>query len=155
MSDIQAGFYKAKAVAGGVAIGVTDKGKEYVQVELAVPDLNRQLSARLYFSGDAIPYSLEKLRAAGWDGRTMADLSSVGSKECTIEIKFEEYNGKQQMKVDIKSGGGGALPIVGKMTETQLRAFAARIDSMNKASGAGGGTTAAPKPKATEDQIPF
>lgn len=148
MSDIKAGTYKATATSA--ALDETENGKTYVQMDFEVPELGRKLSSRLYFVGGAIPFSLEKLKSTGWDGKSIGDLTTVGSKECTLEVKYEDYQGKQQLKVEIKSGGGG-MKLDGKMNDQKRRAFVAEIDAMIKAGGGG----SAPKPAATDDPIPF
>jgi hypothetical protein len=103
--SIPAGTYRALAVTGSDLYGHTQSGDEKMSVELELLDIGERVTVYLYFSEKAKPYAVEKLKAMGWDGSD--SMESVGSKECTVRVKYEDYQGKQQMKADVVTGGAG------------------------------------------------
>lgn len=147
------GFYNA-VCTGEVKYGATDKGTKQVGVELKVE--GKSVWAILYFSDKAKEFSIDKLKACGWDG--------VGAIEPQIKgnavragIKYEEYEGKLRMKVDIFTGGGG-FKFKGEMDDGTKADFMKELRAM-----AGGGAPSYPKdwdavkPEATgaEPRKPF
>lgn len=79
-------------------------------VVLNIPELSRTLTSPLYFSPQAKPFSLERMRAMGWEGglskEDVTDLKGIDKNEVDVEIRIEEYEGKLRPKVQILSGGG-------------------------------------------------
>lgn len=135
--SIQAGFYKGRAIAGSEQYGTTAKGDEQIVLDLECPQLGRSFSTFLHFSELAMPYAIERLRACGWQGNDISKLVGIDSNEITFEIKYETYQGKTRMKVDIATGGG-RIKLENQMDERAKRAFAARMQSFLKGAGNGG-----------------
>lgn len=105
---IQAGMYKGRGVEGSVQYGTTKNGHDQIVLDLQLSGTNEVVSTFLIFSEAAAPYSMKRLRALGWKGRTpddLANIKGISSEEVDVSVYFEEHNGKQQMKVDIVTGG--------------------------------------------------
>lgn len=137
MSDIQPGVYKGRAIVGSEQFGSTSKGNDQIAIDLEVPELGRNLTTFLVFSTDAAPYSIDRLRACGWDGSTNADgspnLATIGANEIDVQVKYRDYNGEQKLDVQIMTGGGRV-----KITEfdaSSKRQFGARFSALAKMHG--------------------
>lgn len=139
MSDgrAPAGFYKGcRAIAGSQQYAVNQKnGNEQIAIDVHVPELERDFTTFLHFSDAAAPYAVERLRACGWKGDDLSDLSGIDSNDVEVQIKYEVFEGKERMKVDIVTGGGGRVKLENQMDEKQKRAFAARMKSFLKSGG--------------------
>lgn len=161
--SIPAGSYRAKAVAGSEQYGQTKNGNDQIVLSMDLLDIGETVSVFLYFSDAAAPHSIKRLRRAGWSGDDLSNLVGLGSVECSVSVKYEDYQGEQKMKVEIESGGTVVL-------ETQLddkakKAFGAKFRELAKATPkpvaqpAATNGTAKPAPAAsatgTGDEIPF
>jgi hypothetical protein len=139
--DPKPGIYTAKAIKGTEQYGESTNGNPELIIQLNFLELGRAFTTVLYFSAAAIPYSIARLRALGWDGSDVSDLTGIDKNEVQAEIKYEEYEGEMKMKVQLVSGGGA----FNTKKPIDPKAFAARV-------GAIGGlpvaqATGAPKPK--------
>ena len=138
-NKIPAGVFRATALPESLQEGLTKTGTEQIVLKLYLEDLGETVTTFLYFSEKAAQYSVPKLKATGWDGS--ANYNGVGSKECEVEIKYEMYDGKEQMRVDIKDGGGG-ITLDRPLQGTQKDAFRAKLAAMAKASAPAGAAPA-------------
>lgn len=102
-NQLTEGFYNA-VCTGEVKYGATDKGTKQVGVELKIE--TTAVWAILYFSEKAKEFSIDKLRACGWDGVGAIE-PQIKGQTVRAGIKYEEFEGKLRMKVDIFTGGGG------------------------------------------------
>ena len=119
--DIKTGIYKARAidpVKGGYveqAYGQTKSGIPELLLRVNVRDVGRVLTTPLYFSAEAAPHSVSRLRACGWQGEDLADLTGVDANEIDVDISYRAWSqadggdGSLKLKVQILSGGGGAF----------------------------------------------
>lgn len=103
MSEIQAGFYKGRGVVGSAQLTKAMNGGEQVELELQLAGIDRRVRTKLSFAGKAGPISLERLRALGWKGGSDTSFPGIDTHEVDVEIRYEEWNGKQQMRVEIKT----------------------------------------------------
>jgi hypothetical protein len=149
MSDgkIAAGFYKGcRAMAGSQQYAINpENGNEQIAIDVFVPELERAFTTFLHFTEKAAPYAIERLRACGWNGEDLSDLTGVDSQEVDVQIKYETFQGKERMKVDIATGGGGRIQLDNQMDDKQKRAFAARMKGLLK-----GNAVASAKPSSTK-----
>ena len=145
MSDrVSAGFYKGRAIAGSAQYALNEKnGNESVALDLDLGEVG-QFTTFLHFTEAATPYSVERLRACGWKGDDLTNLAGVDANEITVQVKYEVWDGKERMKVDIATGGG-RIKLENQMNEHQKRAFAARMRGALKAT-AGAPTAQAARP---------
>jgi hypothetical protein len=106
---LKAGVFKGRAVEGSEARGLSPNGKHEMMIDVEFKhegEVYRRTTV-LYFSQEAAPYSTARLRACGWKGDDLSEpLAGLGANEIEIEVSYEEYEGKQRMKVQIASGGG-------------------------------------------------
>ena len=138
--DPKPGIYKGHAVEGSEQYGESKNGNPELLIDMMLTDLgNRVVTTPLYFSPESAPYSIERLRALGWETNDLQNLKGIGKNEVGIEIKYDLYEGSWKMKVQIQSGAG-------KFTTskpTEKAAWAAKVGAitgLDAGSGAGSGT---------------
>jgi hypothetical protein len=138
--SIAAGTYRAVAVAGSEQYGQTKTGTDQIVLDVDLIDLGERVSVFLYFSEKAAPHSMKRLRAAGWTGTDLANLEGLGSQECSVVVKYEEYQGEQKVKVEIMAGG--TITLENKLDDKGKKAFGAKFRDLAKASApVGNGAT--------------
>ena len=143
-NDPAEGYYDAMAVEGSEVYGESEGGNEQVAIELRLIDLNRTVISILNFSDKAAPYSLERLKALGWEGGD--SLVGIGKNKVQVRAKREYWNdretgeAKTAMKYEIQSGGRFAF--AKPMDEQKKRGFFAKLNDLasrgTAAKGAGG-----------------
>jgi hypothetical protein len=128
---IQPGFYRGRAVADGVQYGFTKSGAEQIVIEIEIPAIRRSFSTFLFFSDAAAPFAIERLRACGWTGDDLGNLSGIDRNEIDVQLKYETFEGKERLKCEIATGGG-RVKLDNVMDDKQKRAFAARMKGLLK-----------------------
>ncbi len=139
--DIQAGYYRARAIEGSEQFGFSKNGGEQVAIVLELLDLRRQVTTLLAFGGNGMGPSIERLKALGWDGNP-AGLAGIGTHEVQCEIKYEDWQGKISMRAEIKTRDG-KFSFKAPMAEQQKRGFLAELAKV-AAQVDGGGAPPAP-----------
>jgi hypothetical protein len=147
---MEAGIYKGKGVLpdGGKdttpKFGDANTGTLQLYVDLELRGKDGSFAGRattfLTFTDKAAVFSIERLRALGWQGTKVEDLKSlagIDKNEVEVEVRNEVYNGKTQMKVEIVTGRVAA-PDKPVATDIAL----ARIAAMLGQKGAAGGPEA-------------
>lgn len=132
---IPAGFYRARAVAGSEQHGTTSNGFDQVAFDVVLTDgeyAGLRLTTFLVFSDASSKYSLDRLKACGWSGGN--DLGGIDRNEVTVQVKYEQYQGKQQLKVEIQTGGG-RVELKNPMSEAQKRGFYAKLNELDRLNG--------------------
>jgi len=125
---IEAGLYRARAIAGSEQYGQTKNGTDQIVIDMELPDIGQTASVFLYFSEAAAPHSMKRLRLAGWTGNDLTNLENLGSRECEVSVKYEEYNGEQKMKVEIVSGG--TVKLDKTLDDKGKKAFGAKFKAL-------------------------
>jgi hypothetical protein len=77
---------------------------------------------------NSMSYTVEKMRALGWKGVDLDDLSTLGTEEADIVVKSESYNGESRLKVAFVNKPGAV--IVPPLDSDRRKAFAARMRSI-------------------------
>jgi len=131
---IEEGVYKGRGIEGSAQQGVTSNGTEQVALDIEIPALGRAVTTFLYFSDNAAPYSLERLRALGWEGGDDPSFPGISKNEVDVSIKYENYQGEDKLKVEIVTGGGRVV-LKTPMSDQQRRGFMARLAKLEKQSG--------------------
>lgn len=162
---INAGTYRGRGVEGSEQYGTTRGGNDQVVVDLQL-ETGEVVSTFLYFSEAAAPHSIKRLRALGWDGDNLADLKGIGSRDVDVRVSYEEYEGKQQMRVEVVTGG--TVTIKDPLDDKGKRSFAQRYATLAKSirpepkkAAASNGRTSRhvpdqdPNNGAETDEIPF
>jgi hypothetical protein len=130
------------AKAKSAVLTETKNNREYIAIDFETMDEPKRVYRWMGFFGDdygkdnlsTTQRTFTQLRACGWKGNDVTDLSSVIGVPCDITIKSEEYNGVPQIKVSfinlLGEGGFKTKPIdatKGKSLARSLAAQAAQI----------------------------
>jgi hypothetical protein len=119
-----------KCKAKFVAAGYNEKDTPMITLSVTGPDLDGASDTVLYITDKSIDFQLERLRATGWTGKDLSDMTGVGTKEFDYEIKYEDYFDKEKnetrkvMKTQILTGGGR---IQISKPEADLKKFAMKV----------------------------
>lgn len=67
-----------------------------------IPDLDNYKTTIVFpFGGDASPFSLERLRAMGWEGDDVRKLDGIDKNDVDVEIKYEEFDGAIRLRAQV------------------------------------------------------
>ncbi len=145
MGDIKVGTYKGRVVKDETVPDGTDSPRLLVMVN--IPDLKQKFTVPLYFTEAAAPHSFSRLRACGWTGADLSDLTGVDTNEIDVKVYYEVWTAakggddKERLKVEILSGGSGGAIFKPKVS-TDLKSFAAKVAAITGTPAPSG----APKP---------
>jgi hypothetical protein len=141
--DIKAGIYKGRVVrqpSGDWAQYGDSKNENpelLLDIDLRLDDVGnvRRVTTPLYFSLAAAPYSFDRLRACGWEGSDLSDLTGVDKNEISVEVKHEPWlnpeSGQNEMKTKFQIMSGAGRFNTAKPVEA--KAFAARVAAITGA----------------------
>ena len=138
---IPAGKYKVRAVHGSEQYGRSSGGTEQINVDVEFIGGEQEgatATVFLYLSDAAVEYSIAKLRALGWKGDKISELTGLGDTEAHALVKYETYQGEERMKVDILAGGMGRVKVGNPMDPRAKSALDARLAAKIKAAPAKG-----------------
>lgn len=126
--EIKPGIYKGRGIAGSEQFGKTSNGHDQVVIDLTidVDGNSRRVSTFLVFTDKSKSFSLDRLRALGWAGGDA--LVGIDKNEVDVEVRYEEYQGKRQMKIEVMTGGG-TFKIKEEMAISERRAFMAGLNA--------------------------
>ena len=126
MAILDAGTYRAKALEA--KLGLSANGNEQVGVRFGLLDREGE-SITWYgtFTEAAFEIAMRGLRAAGWTGDDLSDLSSLSGEtpQVNLVIDHETYKGKTAAKVKFINSAGIAMRQA--LDVNQARAFAERM----------------------------
>ncbi len=141
MSDlIPAGRYPAKSI--DAQLGEAKSGNEQIGVCFQIQGdgvcSGRMLTGFFSFSDNAVDYTMEKLRNAGWQGDDLSDLSSLcpSEVECSIVVQHEDYEGKTNAKIAFVNKPDG-VKMAAPLDDAKKRSLAARMKAKAIASRQG------------------
>lgn len=135
---IQAGTYRARAVAGSEQYGTTANGHEQIGIDLELLDIGQTVTTILIFSEKSEKYSIDRLKALGWPGG-VDDLRGIDANEVNVQIKYEVFEDretgepKRVMKAEIVTGG--KFKFKAQMDDGQKRAFFSRLKGVAARTG--------------------
>lgn len=122
------GIYRGRAVSA--MLGETATGKEQVAIQFEFLEMNEQLTYYGYFTDAAREHAFKALRAAGWTGDDLSDLSGVGgpdAPEVSLVVENEEYQGHVYPKIRWVNVPGGGPAVKNPLSADKAKAFAARM----------------------------
>lgn len=125
--SIKPGYYKARGIAGSAQFGYAKNGSEQISVGLQLENGER-MTTILSFSGGAVPISIDRLKALGWDG-VSEELAGIDKLDAEVQVKEDEFHDEQTgelkkgLKAEIKTGGGGRFAFKKPMEEREKRGF--------------------------------
>jgi hypothetical protein len=101
-------IYDGVCVEGGVQYSESEKNTLEIILDCMLDVEGGQMPAQtfLYFNEKTYAYSIDRLRAAGWEGEDLSNLSGIGKNKIKFQKSSETYNGKLTHKIQIVSGGG-------------------------------------------------
>lgn len=129
MSDdiIPAGTYRGRATEA--QLGTTSTGKEQVAIsfQLLTPGYEGQhLPYYGLFTDAALEITVKALRACGWQGVDLSDLTGIDTNEVNLVVEHETYNGVTRARIKwVNDGTAGLLKNV--LGDTERKAFAQRM----------------------------
>jgi hypothetical protein len=124
--------YKKRARAVGAAIGRAATGTHQIGIEFQFLDEQGGITYYGPLSDKAFPYTMKAIRAAGFVGEDLSDLSSLNSDDVpdvVLVIEDEEYpegSGKVAPKVKFINSTGG-LAMKDALQGSDLKAFAQQM----------------------------
>lgn len=122
---IEAGTYRGIAIKGSEVYGRTQAGDEKMTIDVDLVDIGETVTVFLTFGEKAKPYSVAKLKELGWDGTD--SMAGLGSRDCTVKIKYETYNGEERMRADVVVPGSGGIKEKDRLKESETRTFLAKL----------------------------
>ncbi len=141
------GTYRAKAIEA--QLGFTSANKEQVAIsfQLLTPGFETERAAYYGTFGEkSLEITIKALRACGWKGVDLSDLSGIDANEVNLVVEHEEYNGTVSAKVKwVNDGAGGLLKNV--MGDAEKLSFAQRMRGEVARLGAGQPKDRTPGPK--------
>jgi hypothetical protein len=101
-------IYDGVCVEGGVQYSESEKGTLEIILDCLIEVDGSQIPAQtfLYFNEKTYPFSVERLRAAGWEGDDLSNLAGIGKNKIKFQKSSETFEGKLKHKIQIASGGG-------------------------------------------------
>ncbi len=120
---------KKRARAVGAAIGKAGTGTHQIAIEFEFLDEQGGITYYGPLTDAAFPYTMKAIRAAGFVGDDLADLTSLcdgSAPDVTLVIGPETYNGKTTLKVKFINSMGG-LALKDALQGEDLKAFARRM----------------------------
>lgn len=145
---IPGGVYKGRGIAGSEQYGATSNGNDQIALDLALADIGETATTFLIFTDKSAEFSIQRLRALGWQGDDLSDLTGIDRNEVDVEIKYEVWEGKERMRVQILTGGGRVV-LQQTMDTKAKKAFAAKFKGVVQA------TTAAAKSGGSGAEFPY
>lgn len=93
------GTFRAVVIPETAQFGQAKNGSEQFAIDCSLPDVGETVTVILSFSGGARPYSIDKMAAMGISVGA-ADLE-FASKEFSVRVFYEEWEGEERMRVDV------------------------------------------------------
>ncbi len=127
---IEAKRYTAKYIPGTMQMGVTKNGNDQIAIDLQLTG-SAVVTAFLNFSEAARPYSEDRLKKLGWPGHghDLDDTDLVNEVE--VDISYRDFDGKQQMDVNIVTDGG-RVKLKSTMDDAQRKSFLKRLTGVDQ-----------------------
>lgn len=128
---IPAGYHNVRGIAGTMQQGYSTSGTEQVSVGVKFFELEGEPEGTtiFYFSEKAEVDSVKKLKAMGWDGSD--DGAGIDANVVRASVKYETYEGKRRMKIDVFAGG--RFEMKNQMDGEQKKSFFARLRAIDTA----------------------
>lgn len=121
------GTYKARA--SDAALGYTLEGAPQVAVAFTILEGEHEgqsITWYGYFTEKSQRRTIDALRACGWKGDDLSDLTSVGDEDVSIVLKTEVYQGTSQVRVAWVNSRSG-VQLKTRMTPEEAKHFAQQM----------------------------
>jgi len=127
-----AGVYKGRAMPETAKLGVTENGYDQIgfMVQISRGGGHRDIVPMYLVFSDgpkgSAKYSMERLRALGWEGNDLRDLRTIGKNLVDVRVDYEIYQGEEKLRVEIVTG----LRMDRPMSESTATSFADRFRAL-------------------------
>lgn len=129
------GTWRAKLVAKEIYKAPPKEGetaeREYLKVGLEVTQgehAGKTVSDSWYFTDAAYDLTVKRMRAFGWKGVDLGDLSTLGCEEADIVCQNDTFKGKTRLKVKfVNALGDSPDRVSAPLNAGELKSFAARM----------------------------
>jgi hypothetical protein len=134
-SKLIAGVYKGRAMPETAKLGTTEKGHEQIgfMVQISRGGGHRDIVPMYLVFSDgpkgSAKYSMERLRALGWEGTDLRDLRTIGRNLVDVRVDYEIFEGEEKLRVEIVTG----LRMDRPMNESAADSFAKRFAALAEA----------------------
>lgn len=166
MSTItQPGKYLARCIDDPRAIrwGRAKSGSEQIALTFAttgddpaVPEGSTIEWVGGFGSDEAAKITLKALRACGWSGEDLLDLSGINREQVEIDVQVDEYQGEKRLRVRwVNRPGAGRLTFRETLDDRSKKALAARMRALAGKLGGAPQSGTQVKPRGGDDDLPF
>ncbi|WP_163869629.1 hypothetical protein [Myxococcus eversor] len=152
MLELANGKYRARGVQG--ALGVAGTGAEQVAVEFQLLGndgsehyVGQSITWFGFFGDASLEHTIKGLRACGWQGDDVSDLTGVDTYEVILVIENETYRNETRPKVKWVNSMGSGVALKQQMEPTQARTFAQQMRRRILALEQGTGPRSTPAPQ--------
>lgn len=134
-SKLIAGVYKGRAMPETAKLGTTENGHDQIgfMVQISRGGGHRDIVPMYLVFSDgpkgSAKYSMERLRALGWEGSDLRDLRTIGKNLVDVRVDYEEYQGEEKLRVEIVTGLRMDRPMTDKVAEGFASRFRALAES--------------------------
>ena len=157
MADLLSiGRHRARAAEW--ALGRSGTGKEQLAILFSLLDRpGEEITSYLFFTEATFDITVKSMRACGWRGADLSDLTGMDANEVTLVIDHEEdQKGVMRARVRWINTTGG-LAMKATLDKDQARNFAAQMKGKILQHDRMAGQAAKPTPPSVDEQddIPF
>lgn len=141
--------YRIRALLKEATFALSEGGDEMIVMQFEFVDGEYAGTTRkwwgMFNTDERADRTMDAMRANGWAGEDVLDLSFVGSKEVELVCEDEHYNGKVYPKI-IFVNGAQRLEVKNQLSGARLKSFAAKMKGRLAVGNAKAGAPAASKP---------
>lgn len=161
--SVPCGEYMARAIRGTEQYAPSAGGEPQIAIDFAIEGGEHEgasMTIVFSFSGKAPEYSIKKLRACGWQGDNLEDLSGIDALPVAVRVFDDTYTDrrtnetKTRRKMELQWSGDGKFKFEQTMDARQKRGFAAAFAGLAKTIPARAIPGGAPSPSARDDFPP-
>jgi hypothetical protein len=101
------GVYKARSLATSMRWGSSGTGNDQGAIDVSLPSLGLTGTVILPLTEKSAPFTFDRLKALGWDGKTFDSDGFPTIKEdrdVFVMLRTETYDGKTQLRFELFSG---------------------------------------------------
>ena len=122
------GTYRARARQGTARL-IESQKKQTPGVEVTIDLVNAgEMTWTGYLSGGAVNLTVKAMRAMGWQGEDLNDLSTIGSCDFEVVVEDEEYRGRYYPKIKyVNEIGRGEAKQAPPLDDSKKRMLAAAM----------------------------
>lgn len=135
-NKLTAGVYKGRAMPETVKLGTTEKGHPQIgfMMQISKGAGHRDIVPMYLVFSDgpkgSAKYSLERLRALGWEGTDLRALQTIGRNYVDVRVDYEVFEGDEKLRVEIVTGLRMDRPMNASMADGFAKQFASLAEQI-------------------------